>query len=44
MDRADQALNAAYDLYERIVRGAATSHERLRLLGESQGVLPPEEP
>jgi hypothetical protein len=44
MDRADQELNAAYDLYERIVRGSATGHEHLELLRESQGLLPPEEP
>lgn len=44
MDRADQELIAAYDLYERIVRGSATGHEHLELLRESQGLLPPEEP
>lgn len=34
MGRADQELNAAYELYERIVRGSATGHELLGLLRE----------
>lgn len=44
MDQADQELNAACDLYERIVRGSATGHELLGLFRESQGFPPSEEP